>query len=147
MLLSALLPASVSLLVRPETRDRCMPSELMRADRVEKHREVFEAPDLLRGKRLPGAGGEGWLPTALAPHDAARVPRREDARGERRAAGQVGVGPGRCCAVRESHKDTVLQGEGGIAAWRRESSPRTWVGSVLCVEVARSDLRAGSCKR
>lgn len=107
VLLSALLRASVSLLVRPETGEHRTPSELLGAERVGKHGEVFGEPDFLRGKRLPRAGGEGWLPTGLAPHDAARAPRRQGARGKRRAGG--------------SQAGTSLWGGGvvqGHRAWR-----------------------------
>lgn len=46
----------------------------------------------------------------------------------------MGAGLGQC--VGESHQDTALQGRGG-------SSPKTRVGSLLHVQVARRDLTAG----
>lgn len=111
----------------------------------EKHGEVFGAPDFLRGKRLPGAGGEGRLPTALAPHDAARVPRWEGVWGKCHTAGQAGVRPGHRCVVGESHKDTVLQGKGGSLPAEEKALQVGWDHSCGWKWPGAISL-AGSCK-
>lgn len=101
----------------------------MGAGRVQSTGRCLESQTPLEG-RLPGAGGRAGCQQP-PPH----IP---DGKVLGESTGQVGAGLGQ--RVGESHQDTALQGSGG-------SSPRTRVGSLLRVQVARRDLTAGNAER